>query len=410
MVDIHPFAAIRPEPAVAQSLAAVPYDVVTAEEVRHCIEVNPLSFLRVSRSDAELPGLSPHDPRIYERARSTFQNMLRGNLMVQDNSPSFYIYRVNADNRIFTGIITCVKAEDYLSGLIHRHELTQYEKEEDRTRHIEAVNAQTGLVFLVYRDTGGLSATVESLISRDVPPDSEVVSRSGARHQIFRLQDPPLILRLKERFEEVKALYIADGHHRAAAAVNVALRRQSEGHASPESLRFMAVLFAHHQVMIHGYSRLVTDLGGLDISGFIDRLKKEFKVDLCGEDPLSLRNTSTSLCMYLSHRWYTLTPHRRETSMIDSLDVTILQEHILCPILGISDPRKDSRLHYYGGVHSIHDLEEMVDSGKFAVAFAMRPVDIETVMAIADQNGIMPPKSTWFEPKLLSGLLVHSLE
>jgi uncharacterized protein (DUF1015 family) len=408
MVTIHPFAAYRPDPTVAQSLAAVPYDVVTAEEARTCIEKNPLSFLRVSRADAELPALSPHDPRIYDRARATFQNLIAGRLMVQDDSPSLYVYRVQSGENTFTGLIACVEVEDYLSGLIRRHELTQYEKEEDRTRHIDTVNAQTGMVFLVYRDFASLSTSVESQIAEGLKPEMEVTNRNGARHTVFRLKDPGTIARLQECFRDVQPLYIADGHHRAAAAVNVALKRQGAGTATGESQRFMAVLFAHHQVMIHGYSRLITDLGEFDPTVFLEKISGDFDVRRCTGDPFA--GTSPAICMYLSRRWYELLPRHREAEPVAALDVTILQERILRPVLGITDPRKDRRLHYHGGGHSFHDLEQMVDSGRFAVAFAMRPVTIDTVMAIADEKGIMPPKSTWFEPKLLSGLLVHSLE
>ncbi|MDD1679303.1 MAG: DUF1015 family protein [Methanomicrobiales archaeon] len=410
MVSLHPFAAVRPDPAIAQSVAAVPYDVVTTEEARSCIDKNPLSFLRVSRPDAELPGLSPHDPRIYEHARSTFQNLQDGRLMIRDDSPSLYLYRVQADGGTFTGLIACVDAEDYLSGLIRRHELTQYEKEEDRTRHIDTVNAQTGLVFLVYRDPACIADSIKELIEGE--PECEVTNRNGARHQVFRIRNPDQIQRLQALFRVVSALYIADGHHRAAAAVNVALKRQGEGRSSPEATKFMAVLFAHHQVMIHGYSRLVTDLGGLSMPAFLERVAKKFILQPCSGDPLPTAEgpEDRSICMYLSNRWYSLTPRRRETEPVAALDVSVLQEHLLRSILGISDPRKDRRLHYHGGVHSFHDLEQMVDSGQFAIAFAMRPVSIETVMTIADRKGIMPPKSTWFEPKLLSGLLVHTLD
>ncbi|MDD1672973.1 MAG: DUF1015 family protein [Methanomicrobiales archaeon] len=412
MVAIHPFAAIRPDPAIAQSLAAVPYDVVTTKEARICIEKNPLSFLRISRADVELPGLSPHDPRVYDHARLTFEDLLSNRLLLQDDTPSLYVYRVQSPERTFTGLVGCVEAEDYLSGLIHRHELTQYEKEEDRTRHIDMVNAQTGLVFLVYRDLPNLSASLESLIDTDQTPDCEVKSRNETRHQVYRIRDLQRIREIQARFGEVNALYIADGHHRAAAAVNVALRRQSKGTASPQARRFMAVLFAHHQVMIHGYSRLITDLCDLSVPAFLEQIRREFKLyPHSGDFPSSEGCTGNqSICMYLSGQWYELIPRKRERSSVAALDVMVLQEQILRSILGISDPRRDPRLQYHGGVHSFHDLEQMVDSGTFAVAFAMRPVSIEMVMTIADEKGIMPPKSTWFEPKLLSGLLVHTLD
>jgi Uncharacterized conserved protein len=356
----------------------------------------------------ELPALAPHDPRIYERARENFQSLIQNHQLEQDDSPSLYVYRVLSAGHTFTGLIACVEVEEYLSGVIRRHELTQYEKEEDRTRHIDTINAQTGLVFLVYRDQASRSSFVESQIPNGMLPECEVINRTGARHQVFRIKDPSLITRIQECFHDVEPLYIADGHHRAAAAVNVALKRQGAGTATPEALRFMAVLFAHHQVVIHGYSRLITDLGDMDSSAFLHRIAGEFDVQTCSGDPFSA--SVPAIYMYLSRHWYRLTPRHRDADPIAALDVSILQERILRPILGISDPRKDSRLHYHGGGHSFHDLEQMVDSGQFAVAFAMCPVSIHTVMTIADEKGIMPPKSTWFEPKLLSGLLVHTLD
>jgi uncharacterized protein (DUF1015 family) len=410
MVTIHPFAAVRPRSDIAQSVAAVPYDVVDAEEARVCIEANPLSFLRVSRADAEIPSISPHDPRVYEQAKANFHSLLERHLLQKDDVPSLYIYRVHSGERTFTGLVACMTAEEYRSGLIRKHELTTYEKEEDRTRHIDAVNAQTGLVFLVYRDKEDLHQSVEALVY-STPPECEVINRNGTRHQVYRIRDPSTIHRLQSQFSGVDALYIADGHHRAAAAVNVALAREQEGRSTPESSQFMAVLFAHHQVMIHGYSRLVRDLNDLSIPAFLQRLKEQYPVEPCNTTTdLYTGKRSRSIFMYLPGQWYEIRLPNQGMVHPDTLDVAVLQKHILGSLLGIGDPRKDIRLQYMGGVHSREELERLVDRGSYAVAFVMMPVTIETVMEIADENGIMPPKSTWFEPKLLSGLVIHTLD
>ncbi len=408
MVTLYPFAAVRPRSDVAQSIAAVPYDVVDAEEARACIEANPLSFLRVSRSDAEMPSIPPHDPRIYEQAKANFHSLLDRHLLQKDDTPSLYLYRVQSGEQTFTGLVGCVEAEEYRSGLIRKHELTTYEKEEDRTRHIDAIDAHTGLVFLVYRDREDLHRSVDVLVP-PTPPESEVISQNGTLHQVYRIRDPDLIDRLQSRFRSVDALYIADGHHRAAAAVNVAHLREEEGRSTPESNRFMAVLFAHHQVMIHGYSRLVRDLAGLSVPEFLQQVRERYPV-YPSSGGIQFRAGVRSIFMYLPGQWYEIRLPNPEKVHPTTLDVVVLQKYILGSLLGIGDPRKDTRLQYMGGVHSPEELECLVDRGTYAVAFVMMPVTIETVMRIADDHGIMPPKSTWFEPKLLSGLLIHTLE
>jgi uncharacterized protein (DUF1015 family) len=421
MVSVHPFTAVRPGPDLAREVAAVPYDVVTADEARDCIRQHPLSFLSVSRSDALLPGIPPSDTAVYRGARERFLQMIRDRVLVQDDRPSLSLYRVEQDGMAFTGLVCTVEVEDYRTGLIRRHELTRYDKEKDRTRHIETVNAHTGLVFLIYRDISGIGSLVEAMVRPGTEPVARVKAPSGAVHQVYRVDAPGQISRLQRLFAPVDRLYIADGHHRAASAVNVALARSAEGRSTPESGRFMAVLFPHDQVRIHGYSRLVTDLGGSSPQGFLGRIAGRFRVEAAPRpDPGSREIQPTGvpdarthvIHLYLGGRWHEIsrqvpasapdgTPH---------LDVVTLQEEILGPLLGIADPREDPRLQYIGGTLPLSSLEEMVDSGRFAAAFAMQPASIETVMAVADAGGIMPPKSTWFEPKLYSGLIVHTLD
>ena len=312
MVQIHPFAGVRPAPACAQAIPSVPYDVVSAAEARAVLAENPLSFLSVIRSDVDLPGVKPDDDRVYALAGERFRALLADGLMLQDPSPGFYVYEVSTSERSFVGIVACVEAGDYESGLIRRHEQTRYDKERDRTRHIEAVNANTGLVFLLYRDPGGLHARLEQL-ARHLPASTEVATDSGMRHRLHRVDDPSAIEALEKAFGAVDALYIADGHHRAKSAVAVAEARRASGTASAESERFMAVLFAHEHVRLHGYSRLVTDLGSLTPEACLRALRALGTVEpIDGVDehgfhiPPRTRATGDRrvLHMYLPGQWY----------------------------------------------------------------------------------------------------------
>ena len=421
MVKIYRFCAVRPAPGEAIAIAAVPYDVVTADEARAIIQKNPDSFLRVSRSDAELPGIPPHDDRVYQRARDNFYALVDSHRLDRDALPGMYVYRVQQDGDTFTGLCCCLDVEDYRKNRIRRHEQTRYDKEDDRTRHIGTVKAHNGPVVLLYRNTGGIFSFIESLVAEKSAPDAEVRTPEGSVHQIYAITDGRSLDRLERAFAGVQNLYIADGHHRAKAAVNVADRRLSAGlPADGEVSRFMGVAFAHDRVRIHGYSRLVTDIGTFTPETFMHRLKEQFDVQPYGEVDGSGYNISSKtadpekyhiLHMYLGERWYECTrPLDPGAAPLDALDVAALQEHVLLGMLGITDPRGDSRLQYLGGARPISDLEKLVDEGRYQLAFAMQPVRVGTVLAIADENGVMPPKSTWFEPKLLSGLLIHTFD
>jgi uncharacterized protein (DUF1015 family) len=421
MVQIYRFAAIRPARRYSEKIPSVPYDVVTAQEARECIEKNPLSFLRVSRPDAELPDIPPNDDRVYQRAREVFEGMLAERLMERDPTPGMYIYRAVQNGEEFVGLVCCVQTEDYEIGKIRRHELTRYDKEEDRTRHIDAVGANTGLVFLLYRDRQGIYSHLHSLIM-DVQPDGSTTTASGVLHQIYRITDDATLSYLEKLFSNVPETYIADGHHRAKSAVNVAALRRREGRFTEEAGRFMVVLFPHDRVRIHGYSRLVTDPGRYATpSEFLEALRKSGwtvrpygNLDAEGYQipPLDAEAGGKHVMhIYLGGAWYEISrPIADPTDLIGSLDVSVLQKDILEGMFGISDPRGDARLHYMGGAKPLRELERLVDDGEYALAVAMQPVPIETVLAIADAGGIMPPKSTWFEPKLLSGLVVHTID
>jgi uncharacterized protein (DUF1015 family) len=414
MVRIFPFAAVRPCRDAAPQVAAVPYDVVTADEARAVIRENPMSFLRVSRPDAELPDLPPTDPRVYSHARERFSALQESGIYARDADPGVYVYRVITQAGTFTGLCCCLHVDDYESGVIRRHEQTRYDKEEDRTRHIDAVNAHTGPVVLIYRDSADLSSLISSLASDH--PDAEVCWTDGSIHQVFRISDTRILSRLDRQFSTVDRLYIADGHHRAKSAVNVARQRRAAGREIGEADRFMGVLFADSGVRIHGYSRLVRDLGGRTDSEFMQEISRSCsvlpygRVDHGAFQIQPRTDRPHVFHMYLTRTWYECAMTAGNSSdRIRSLDVSLLQHQVLERILGISDPRGDARLQYLGGARPVADLEVMVDRGDYAAAFSMQPVMVETVLSIADANGIMPPKSTWFEPKLLSGLVVHSL-
>ncbi|MEA2035482.1 MAG: DUF1015 family protein [Euryarchaeota archaeon] len=419
MVKLHRFAALRPLKSESTKIASVPYDVINAEESRATIEKNPESFLRVIRPDALLQNLPANDSRVYELAKKNLDDMVAGGLLMQDAEPGIYLYRVKQGGSIYTGFVANVSVKDYEENKIRRHEHTRYEKEEDRTRHIDTTNAHTGLVVLLYRDPGEIFSYVESLVPAS-EPDASVKDDIGAVHEIFQVADEEALSRLEEMFEAVPAFYIADGHHRAKSSVNVARQRREDGTVTDDAERFMAIIFAENRVKVHGYSRLITDLGDYTPESFISALGEIFDVTGYGEidetvfliPPLkSSKNPLHVMHMYLDGVWYELScPVENPDDVVASFDVSVLQKRVIGDMLGISDPRGNPRLQYLGGARPLADLEVRVDSGSFAVAFSMQPVKVESVLSIADEGKVMPPKSTWFEPKLLSGLTVHKIE
>jgi uncharacterized protein (DUF1015 family) len=385
------------------------------------ISKRPRSFLRISRPDAELPGIPAGDARIYERAKENFDTLLAQGLMQKDASPGMYLYRVRQNGDTFLGLCCCLDVEDYRNNTIRRHEQTRYDKEEDRTRHIEATKTHNGPVVLLYRDTGTIFSFLNTLITPATAPDAEVRGEQGGIHQIFRIADPGVLFRIEQEFFQVPSLYIADGHHRAKASVNVADRRIAAGlPVCGEVSRFMGVMFAQERVRIHGYSRLLSDLGTYTPLTFLSALEKYFEVTPYGKVRGAEYNIPPKIKkperyhvmhMYLAGQWYECNrPREKNAAPLDALDVAVLQTWVLEGLLKITDPRGDTRLQYLGGARPVADLEKLVDIGKYQLAFAMQPVKVETVLSIADAGGVMPPKSTWFEPKLLSGLVVHTFD
>ncbi|HKM41813.1 MAG TPA: DUF1015 family protein [Methanocorpusculum sp.] len=416
MVSVYPFTGLCPSPDAFRSVPSVPYDVISREDAAAEIKANDKSFLRVIRPDAELLDLDPHDDRIYARAAEMFAKMKTDGLFVEDDSPSFYIYQITLNGEVFTGLVTCVSVAEYKDNIIKKHELTRYDKEEDRTRHIDAVSAHTGQVFLLYKDPGKIQETL-SRIAASHTPVGEYVSAGGNLHRLFRAGDPAEVREITDLFAGIPNLYIADGHHRAKSSANVMDRRISEGRATPDAEKFMSVLFAHDSVRIYGYHRLIRDLAGMNADQFLGDLGLRFtitplkKVDI-SKNTIPVKNDGSMHIMhlYVESEWYELTrPVDPKADVISRLDVSVLQQIVLDDMLAIMDPRGDPRISFVGGIVPLSEVIKEVDNGEYSAAFIMQPVTAQGVIDVADAGLIMPPKSTWFEPKLLSGMVIHEI-
>jgi uncharacterized protein (DUF1015 family) len=424
VATIYPFRAVRPRPADASRVAAVPYDVVSTDEARALAEGNPLSFLRVSRAELELdPGTNPYDEQVYERAAHNFE-ALRTSILVVDDEPSVYVYRLRMGDHVQTGVAACVSLDEYDRDIIRKHERTRPDKENDRTRHMLALGAQTGPVFLTYR----AAATIDGLVQRVTTGDpiAGFTAVDGVQHAIWRA-DGVEGGALVSAFRGVPLLYIADGHHRAASAARArsALREQqgskpvasgfsrtsgppNGGHHDgfeTEADTMLAVAFPHDQVHILPYNRIVKDLGALTDEAFLAAVRERFEI---GAGPATPAQRG-EIAMYFQGAWHRLRPRTAPdpADAIGSLDVSILQDQLLAPVLQIMDVRTDRRIDFIGGARGTAELERLVGSGKAAVAFSLYPVSVADLMRVSDAGAIMPPKSTWFEPKLRDGLLIH---
>lgn len=408
MAIVKPFRALRPQPEQVSAVASVPYDVVNTSEARALAGENPLSFLRVSRPELEMPDEIDHySDEVYQRAASNFQRLIDSAPLVTENQPSLYLYRLRMGEHEQTGLVGCCSVDEYDRDIIRKHERTRRDKEDDRTRHITTLRAQTGPVFLTYR-----ASLVIDELTRAVTgfsPLFDFVAPDGIAHTIWRI---PVNLNeaFEEAFDQVSLLYIADGHHRAKSASRTCetLRAANPGHDGNEEYNFFqAVIFPHNQLRILPYHRVVKDLAGLDQLEFINRIREQFDIEK-GSTPSPSRRGRFS--MYFEGSWYGLEPHQainNRPRVIDRLDVSLLQDLLLAPILGIEDPRTDKRIDFVGGIRGTRELERLVDNGSAAVAFSLYPVTLDELMEISDANEIMPPKSTWFEPKLRDGILSH---
>ncbi len=405
MASIHPFRALRPSSASAAAVSSVPYDVVSTDEARQLAAGNPLSFLRVTRSEIDLPpDTDPDAAVVYEKARANFDALRSRAPLIVEDEPSLYFYRLKMGGHTQTGIAGCFSVDEYESDVIKKHERTRRDKEDDRTRHILQLRAQTGVVFLTFKATGGVDAIERTVTAGG--PLYDFTAADGVHHTIWRASPVDIQAMVKE-FARIPALYIADGHHRAASAA----RARGELRGTPdaaESNTFIAVAFPDNQMQVLPYNRTVKDLAGRTPETFLEELRKVAKVSEGSAAP----SRKGEVSMYLGGRWYrvdlsAIAP--QDDSRASSLDVARLQHGVLESILKIGDVRSDKRIDFVGGARGTSALEQAVNSGKAAVAFSMYPVTVEDLMAVSDAGGIMPPKSTWFEPKLRDGLLVHTI-
>ncbi|MEW5876576.1 MAG: DUF1015 domain-containing protein [Acidobacteriota bacterium] len=410
MSDVRPFRALRPRPELAAQVAAPPYDVVSSEEARKLAQGKPYSFLHINKPEIDLPpDVDLYDDRVYAQGASNLRKFMAEGVFFREQEPRFYVYQQKMGNHVQAGVVAAVSVAEYDAGLIKRHELTRKDKEDDRTRHVDELNANDEPVFLTYRQLAAIDALVDQV--RAGAPLYDFVADDGIGHTVWVVPSE-LAANLQQAFQQVPALYVADGHHRTAAAARVGRERKAKNpqHRGDEPYNyFMAVLFPHNQLQILDYNRVVKDLGGLSPEAFLSKVAEKFRVEKASSGRPEKRH---QFGMYLQGQWYRLEAipgSFREDDPIGSLDVSILQENLLAPVLGITDPRTDKRIDFIGGIRGLSALEQRVAEG-WAVAFALYPTSLEQVMAVADAGLIMPPKSTWFEPKLRSGLLVRTLD
>lgn len=399
---IYPFAALRPAPEAAARVAAVPYDVVNTDEARALAADNPISFLHVSRAEIDLPaGTDPYSEAVYTRATENFAALRERAPLVVEEVPSLYIYRLTMGAHVQTGIAATFAIDEYDRDLIKKHEKTRPEKEDDRTRHMIAIGAQTGPVFLTYKASAAVDAAVAAVVA--TPPLFDVTAPDQVRHEVWQVTGAAVDA-IVAGFAAIPALYIADGHHRAASAART--RRALAERGAGEHDRVLAVAFPDDQMQVLAYNRIVADLNELSLSAFLDEVRQRFTVTEGGP---AVPAAKGQVAMYVDGRWFTIdlgaAPAAADPS--EGLDVSRLQTSLLTPVLGIGDPRTDKRIDFVGGIRGTDELVRLVDGGRAAVAFSMFPVTVEDLMRIADAGGIMPPKSTWFEPKLRDGLLSH---
>lgn len=415
MAVVKPFAAVRPKPEKVAEVSALPYDVMNRKEAAEMAKDKPDSFLRVSRSEIDLDEeISPYDAKVYEKARENLMDMMGRGVMIKDQEPKYYIYRQIMDGRAQTGIVARASIDDYLQDVIKKHEHTRPEKEKDRINHFDVTNANTEPVFFAYRSQEKINEILEEWIDKN-DPVYDFVTEDQIRHQLWVVDEKGVIETLEELFEKVPNLYIADGHHRTASATKVGLSRREENpdYTGDEAFNYMmAVIFPHDELLIMDYNRVVKDLNGHSPEDFLEKIKEHFHLEKVSDNSSYKPEKPHHFGMYLENQWYSL---QAKDSIVDDsdplkrLDVSILQEHLLNPILGIENPRTDQRIDFVGGIRGLKELENRVNQD-MKVAFSMYPTPIEDLFAISDAGEVMPPKSTWFEPKLRSGLFVYLLE
>jgi uncharacterized protein (DUF1015 family) len=413
MAFIKPFKAVRPKKELAEQVAALPYDVMNTEEAVEMAAGNKVSFLHISRPEIDLPqGTDVHSEEVYVKGRENLENFLAQGVLVQDESERYYVYRQKMGGITQTGLVVCAGVDDYQTGTIKKHELTRADKEEDRVRHIDVLNANDEPVFYTYRNNPEITRTIEDVTKGE--PVYDFTTDDGVSHALWTIADRALIDSLTRSFAAIPTLYVADGHHRSAAASRVRdLRKNANAkHTGSEEYNyFLTVIFPDNEMTIMPYNRVVKDLNGRTLAEYMARVAERFEVTpVSGPVNPGERHL---FGMFLAGKWYELVPRDGsfvETDPVASMDVSILQDNLLNPVLGVRNPRTDQRIHFVGGIRGVEELERVVNSGEYEVAFSLFPTSIEELMSLADVDKIMPPKSTWFEPKLRSGLFIHMLD
>ena len=413
MAQIKPFRCIRPTEELAHRVAALPYDVYSREEAYNEVQKDELTFLRIDRAETFFDSsVTTYDDRVYEKARDVLNQMIQEQVFVQDSKECYFIYELIMNGRSQTGIVACASIDDYVNGVIKKHENTREDKELDRIRHVDTCNAQTGPIFLAYRSEAVINDIVNK--KKKESPLYHFISEDQVEHNVWRIEEKENILAIYEGFQHIQSIYIADGHHRAASAVKVGLKRRASHpmyQGTEEFNYFLSVLFPHDQLMILPYNRCVKDLNGNSIEEFLQKVSETFQVIPYGKEPFSPRKKG-EFGMYLNEEWYVLTLNEKievAKDPVSQLDVSILQNYLLGPVLGIEDPRINKKIDFIGGIRGLGELEKRV-ADDMKVAFSMYPTSIQELFLVSDAGLLMPPKSTWFEPKLRSGLFIHQLD
>lgn len=414
MATVRAFKAIRPKKELAEKVAALPYDVMNSDEAREMTKDNPYSFLHVDKAEIDLDrSIDLYDRKVYEKASENLYGMIEKGTMIEDPKPYLYIYRQIMNGKTQTGIVGCTSIDEYMNNIIKKHEFTRADKEQDRINHVDFCNANTGPIFLTYKSVKEIDDIVAEWTKKQ--PEYDFVSEDGISHIVWVINDEKTIERLSSLFKNVKYLYIADGHHRAASAVKVGAKRRQENPnytGNEEFNFFLSVIFPDNCLHVMDYNRVVKDLNGLSSEEYMLKVSEKFEMSKYEGEGQFRPSSKHTYGMYLDGQWYKLTAKEgtfKPEDPVDRLDVSILQNNLLQPILGIQDPRTDKRIDFVGGIRGLKELERRVSEG-MKVAFSMYPTTIEDLMDIADAGKVMPPKSTWFEPKLRSGIFVHKLK
>lgn len=412
MAVLRPFKAIRPTPEKADKVGALPYDVMNSDEAREMVKDNPYSFLHVDKAEIDLPkGTYIYDEKVYEKARENLEKLISDGVLTEDKTPMLYIYRQTMNGRAQTGLVGCTAIDDYINGVIKKHEFTRADKEADRIHHVDTCNANTGPIFLTHRENTAVSDIVEAWKNTHSPV-YDFVSADGVGQTVWVIDDDSTVQELVSEYAKIPYLYIADGHHRCASAVKVGQMRRVGGEydGNAEFNYFLSVIFPCNELKIMDYNRVIADLNGLSKDEFILKISEKFTVEKKGSAPYAPEKRHT-FGMFLDGEWYCLAAKSEfinENDPVECLDVSILQNNLISSVLGIDDPRTDKRIDFVGGIRGLRELERRVSEG-MKLAFSMYPTSLSELMSIADAGKVMPPKSTWFEPKLLSGLFIHKL-